>query len=111
MNTQERIGKLRTAMETAVDTLLINGGKLMSGGFRSNVSGAVCPISATIGPDNDELTDGFAHALEVTVGVTISEAEMWEFVDGFDAGSANTDFEKLGAELRLKYKDHIIDTF
>lgn len=102
---QETLDKFRTLLTEAADKYLANGGKIISGGFRTNAGS--CPITCLLGSDYGELDKSISRL----VGDTIYDEQIWSFIYSFDSRQEepglpiynDPQMVALGQELRTKY--------
>jgi hypothetical protein len=112
MNSEQFIIFKQTLIQ-AVDQHLASGGTLSIGTFGS--SQCLCPISCLIGEEGRSSKDKSSRALvnfiSNKMSFSVSEKEIWDFIDGFDTdfayGKIDTAMRCLGKELRGKYLHHL----
>lgn len=96
------VKKLERKLTKSIKEHLAAGGKLLSGCFFNNW--ARCPIICYIGNESGNLLETMSEKS----GLTISEADFWRFINGFDS---NPNFESesrtamylMGRRLRKKF--------
>lgn len=101
--TPEQINAFKEALIQAADEFIKNGGKVIAGSFYSGHK-HMCPISC-LAQDAEESDPYFYNKVSEKMGFTVSSAEMWSFIDGFDGWVRKEypEMNKIGVELRAKY--------
>ena len=108
--TPEQLTAFKEALIQACDSHIANGGGIVAGAFYqfNGHSVMMCPVSCLTKDIRIKEEDSFSYSheyLSQKLGFTITAAEMWSFIDGFD-GWVRKEYQetnKIGTELRAKY--------
>lgn len=97
----EQLERFKQALIGAAEQYLAEGGKIVHGRFAS--SSGRCPMGCLL----PEINLPMFITLTNRFGFPITDAEVWDFVYGFDGSRGLTDDETptylLGKELRARY--------